>query len=85
VAIHCRVLFQQISGHGKEVGFGILDRIGISHSQHSQLHLLHQIGGVGLRPQAPIEEGLQGTAVREQPLHECLPGLGHERLYLTTR
>jgi hypothetical protein len=38
--------------------------------------------GIGLGSQAPIEESLQGGAVRKQSLHEGLPGLCHGRRYL---
>src|SRR5450631_2319881 len=84
-AARCRVLLQQIPRDGKKVGLRIEDRIRVPHTQHSQIHLLHEVRGVGLGAQAPMEEGLQGTAVRKNSPDESLPGFSHERLSLTIR
>src|SRR5262249_40230455 len=64
--------------YGVEVELRIADRFRVADPQHSHVDLLCQIGGLGFRPDAPIEVPLQRTAVLcKELLDERLSLLGH--------
>jgi len=59
---HC-VLLHQVIGDRIDVEDRVADRLRVADPQHSQVHLLYQVLGVGSAADAPAEERLQGTAV----------------------
>jgi len=49
----------------------IADRLLVADAQHPYVHLLRQIRGIGLAPDAPLEKRLQGPPVLgKQPLDQ---------------
>ena len=66
-----RMLLHEIVGHRIEVVDGIADRLLVADPQHPHVHLLRQIRRIGLAPDAPQEERLQGGPVLgKQPLDQ---------------
>ena len=66
----CRSL-HEIIGDRVEVVDRIADRLLVADAQHPYVHLLRQIRGIGLAPDAPLEKRLQGPPVLgKQPLDQ---------------
>ena len=66
-----RVLLHEIVGDRVEVVDRIADRLLVADAQHPYVHLLRQIRGIGLAPDAPPEERLQAPSVLgKQPLDQ---------------
>ena len=59
---HC-VLLHQVIGDRIDIKDGVADRFRVADPQHSQVHLLYQVLGIGSAADTPAEERLQGTAV----------------------
>ena len=66
-----RVLLHEIVGDRVEIVDRIADRLLVADAQHPYVHLLRQIRGIGLAPDAPLEKRLQGPPVLgKQPLDQ---------------
>src|SRR5580658_10217197 len=76
--IEHRVFLYEIVGHCVEVQHGIADRILVADAQHPYVHLLRQVRSIGLAPDPPPEERLQGTSVLgKQPLDQRWSRVSH--------
>src|SRR5688572_29536001 len=79
-AIQHRVFLHEIARDGIEIPFRVANRLLIADSQHTHIDFLCEVRRVGFRPDAPIKERLQGTAVlREQSLDKTLFRFRHSR------
>src|SRR5262245_16467442 len=72
------MLPDQIVRNRVQVQLGVADRVGVADSQHSQVDLLGQIGGMRLGPDATVTKRLERrTVLGEQSLDERFRAVAH--------